>query len=114
MLHGVGQVGDLLAVEFGADGVLLGGAGKFLRSVLDGLDHKLRNVVALHEVSVEARVFLWQSEGLVGLALFVEVCNVEASVVAIVASAAEDDPSAVARPGVITLRLVAVHVLQFS
>ena len=71
-------------------------SGKLLRSDGDGFDHELGHVVTLEVIGVEIGVFLRKDEGLVGTSILVEVGDIETGVSAIVATAGEEYPAAVA------------------
>ena len=88
----------MLAFEGGGYHLRVDMAGKFLRSDGYRLNHILGHVVALVVVVVEIGVFLRQDEGLVGLAVLVEIGDVEAGVSSVIAAAGVEYPSSVARP----------------
>ena len=75
---------------------LLDVTGKFLWSDGDRLCHVLGNIVALVVVVVEIGVLLGKDEGLVGTSVLVEIGDVQTGIASIVASAGEEDPTAVA------------------
>ena len=58
-------------------------------------------------------VGLWQLKGLAALALAVDMGDEGTGETAIRAAAAEDDPAAVRRPGVVALCIVAVQLFQW-
>ena len=60
--------------------------------------HEFGNVVAAHELAVIVGVGSGQLEGLGSLAVFVDVGNERAGVGAVVSTAADDYPAAIARP----------------
>lgn len=59
-------------------------------------------------------VVLWKLKGLVCTPVFVEVGDEGACVVTVVASAAEDEPSAVATPTVVAFHVVGVDFVEGS
>ena len=84
-------------------GTVVDGSGVALEDVGEGLGtdghraaHELRNVVALQELTVVVGVGTGQLEGLGALAVLVDVGEERARVLTVVATAAEDDPLAVA------------------
>lgn len=72
--------------------------GKLLWRNLHRATHQLGDVIALHELAMIVWIPLRQFERLRTLALSVDVSNERTCVAAIVTSAAEHHPAAVARP----------------
>ena len=89
--------------------ILFEDVGKGLRFQFDGAAHELGDVVALHELAMIVGVFGGQLEGFGALHVLVNVGDEGACVNAVGAARGEDDPSAVARPGVVALGVVAVE-----
>ena len=71
----------------------------------DGAVHEFWNVIAPHELTVIVRVGTWQFKGFGAVSVLVDVGKEWTGIGAIVTATAEDYPLAVARPGVITLRV---------
>ena len=74
----------------------------------EGVAGELGHVIALQEQKVVLGVALGEEEGTVCTALTVEVGDVGACEIAVVASAAEDNPAVVARPGMVAVGIGAV------
>ena len=94
---------------------LMGGLGK---ETADGLlvigyfvADELGNIVGLQAELVVVRFFLRKEERLVEMTVSVVMGNVETSVAAVDAPAAEDDPPPVGRPTVVTLCIWAVQLV---
>ena len=92
--------------------VKLEGVGKVLGTDGDRTTHELRDVIASKELAVIVGVCARQLKGLASLAVLVDMGKEGTCVVAIIATTAEDHPSAVRRPGMVALRTLAVHLLQ--
>ena len=65
--------------------------------------HEFRDVVTAHELPVVVRVGSRQLKGLGSLAVRINMGNERTGIGAVVSAAADDDPAAIARPGVIAL-----------
>ena len=100
--------------EFHGFNILFEDVGKGLRFQFDGAAHKLGDVVALHELAMIVGVFGGQLEGFGALHVLVDVGDEGACIDSIGAARGEDDPSAVARPGVVALGVVAVDAFYGS
>ena len=78
----------------------------------DGSMHQFRNIVAPEELSVEVGIGTGQLERLAEMSVLIHVREEGAGEHPIVAAAAEDNPTPVARPGVIALGVRRVHLIQ--
>ena len=87
-------------------GILFQDISKVLGLDGDGTSHELRDVVTLQQLTVMVRIGTRQFEGLAATTIGIDMGNEWTGVVAVVAAAAEDDPLAVARPGVVTLSIL--------
>ena len=67
--------------------------------------HEFRDIVTAHELTVVVRVGSGQFEGLGPLAVGINMGNERTGIGAVVSAAADDDPSSVARPRMITLSI---------
>lgn len=104
---------NLLADELGwLYVVVFQHVGELLRRDGDGAAHELGNVVALHEFMMIVRVALGQFEGLRAVTVLVDMGDERTGEVAIDATTAKDDPTAVARPGVIAFRVLGVDFVH--
>ena len=79
--------------------------GKPLRADGDRPSHKFGDVVAFHELPVEVGICTWQFERLRPSAVVVDMCEEGACIFPVVSAATEYQPPAIARPGVIALRV---------
>ena len=85
-----------MALESGRYCLFVDVSGKLLRCDGDGLEHVLRHVVTLVVIGIEIGVLLRKYEGLVSASVLVEIGDVETGVSAIIATAGEEYPAAVA------------------
>ena len=76
--------------------------------------HEFRDVVTAHELTVIVRIGSGQFERLGSLTVCVNMCDEGSCEGAVVSAAADDDPSAVARPGVIALGIGRVDFVHRS
>ena len=76
--------------------------------------HEFRDIVTAHELTVVVRVSRRQFEGLGPLAVGINVGNERTGIGAVVSAAADDDPAAIARPGMIALGVGRVDFLHGS
>ena len=93
---------------FSLDGGTLCGLEEILGGERRGVDGEFRDIVGLEQADILFRIPLRQQERFMGAAFRIEPGQIEACVGPVVAAGREDDPTAVRRPTVITLRLFAV------
>lgn len=86
--------------------------GKRLRLDDDWAAHKLWDIITPHELTVVVRIGTGQFERLGADAFLVDMGEERTGIGAIVAAAAEYNPSAVARPGVVALCVGRVELLE--
>ena len=96
---------------FHGSGVLLEYVGKLLRLDGDRSSHELRDVVTLEQLTMLVGIIARQFEGFGAATVVIDMGDEGTSVVGVVSATAEHDPFAVARPGVITLRVRRVDFL---
>ena len=89
-------------------------SGKLLWGDGYRLNHKFRHIETFVVIFIEMRVALRENEGFVGTSILIEICDVEMGVSAIIPAASEEHPSSVARPGVITLHIVAINLVDIA
>lgn len=88
--------------------------GKLVRSDRYGTLHEFWDVITAHELAVIVRVGSRQLERLGAFSVGIYVGNERTGIGTVVSAAADDDPSAVARPGVIALGIGRVDLVHGS